>query len=134
MDAFDILIALLTGLLGGVASGLLGIGGGAIFVPAMVLLLDEPQHGAQGASLAVIVLTATSGTIVNARHHNVDYTVFGRVMPAAVVAVLVGSYLASLLSADTLQTLFGVIVIAVALRMLFGTFRQETPEVQAQVE
>jgi hypothetical protein len=134
MDVLDVLVAVLTGLLGGVASGLLGIGGGAVFVPAMVLLLDEPQHAAQGASLAVIVLTATSGTIVNVSHDNVDYRIFSRVMPAAVVAVLLGSYVASLMSADTLQTLFGVVVVAVASRMLLSTFRRQSQEVQARVE
>jgi uncharacterized membrane protein YfcA len=55
-------------------------------------------------------------------------------MPAAVVAVLLGSYVASLMSADTLQTLFGVVVVAVASRMLLSTFRRQSQEVQARVE
>ena len=123
MDALAIVIAILTGLVGGVASGLFGVGGGAIFVPAMVLLLGEEQHTAQGVSLAVIVLTATSGTYVNLRHQNVERTVFAAVTPVAVIAVLAGSYLANLLSADVLQRIFGVAVVLVALRMFYATWR-----------
>lgn len=129
MDALEIVIAILTGLVGGVASGLFGVGGGAIFVPAMVLLLGEEQHTAQGVSLAVIVLTATSGTYVNLRHRNVERNVFAAVTPVAVIAVLAGSYLANLLSADVLQRIFGVAVVLVALRMFYATWRgRETGE------
>ncbi|MPZ24059.1 MAG: TSUP family transporter [Dehalococcoidia bacterium] len=113
----DILIAIVAGLLGGIASGLFGVGGGAIFVPAMVLLLDEPQHSAQGVSLAVIVLTAMSGSYVNAKNKNIDKRVLIAVMPVAIVAVLASSWVASLLSADALRKVFGVIIVLVSIRL-----------------
>lgn len=123
MDAVDVLVAIAVGLIGGVASGLFGVGGGAIFVPAMVLLLGEEQHTAQGVSLAVIVLTAISGSYVNLRHNNVERTVFAAVTPVAVIAVLGSSYVANQLSAETLQRIFGVAVVLVALRMFWTTWR-----------
>ena len=55
------IFALVIGFIGGFAGGLLGIGGGAIYIPAMVLILDEQQHLAQGASLAAIISTAVVG-------------------------------------------------------------------------
>ena len=123
MDIVELIVAVGIGLVGGVASGLFGVGGGAIFVPAMVLLLNEDQHTAQGVSLAVIVLTAIAGSYVNLTHENVDSRVFRAVTPAAVVAVLAGSYIASLLSGEALQRIFGIAVVMVAIRMLYATWR-----------
>ncbi|HET9201141.1 MAG TPA: sulfite exporter TauE/SafE family protein [Dehalococcoidia bacterium] len=123
MELGELLIAVAVGLVGGIASGLFGVGGGAIFVPAMVILLGEDQHTAQGVSLAVIVLTALAGSYVNVKHDNLERSVFLAVMPMAVIAVVVGSYLANLLSGETLQRIFGVAVIVVALRMFYASFR-----------
>ena len=58
---WEILFTLLTGFIGGFAGGLLGVGGGVIYIPAMVLVLKEQQHLAQGASLAAIIATAIVG-------------------------------------------------------------------------
>lgn len=124
----ELIAAVLLGFLGGVASGLFGVGGGAIFVPAMVLLLGEPQHSAQGVSLAIIVVTATSGSYVNLRNRNIEGRVFVLVTPAAVVAVLAASYVASQLSGETLQRIFGVAVILVALRTFYEAWRRRGAE------
>ncbi|MEX2237481.1 MAG: sulfite exporter TauE/SafE family protein [Dehalococcoidia bacterium] len=119
----ELLVSIGVGFIGGVGAGLFGVGGGAIFVPALVLLLGEEQHGAQGVSLAVIVATATSGSIVNLRHRNVDLRAFAAVTPVAVVAVLIGAYLASVLPGDTLKRIFGAAVLLVGLRMLYTSLR-----------
>jgi uncharacterized membrane protein YfcA len=129
MDIVELIVAVGIGLVGGIASGLFGVGGGAIFVPAMVILLDEDQHTAQGVSLAVIVLTAVAGSYVNLTNDNVDARVFRAVTPAAVVAVLVGAYIASLVSGETLQRIFGIAIVLVALRMLYATWRYRRVEV-----
>jgi uncharacterized protein len=123
MDIVELIVAVGVGLVGGIASGLFGVGGGAIFVPAMVILLDQDQHTAQGVSLAVIVLTAAAGSYVNLRHHNVDAKTFRAVTPVAVAAVLAGSYIASLLSGEALQRIFGIAVVLVAIRMFYATWR-----------
>ena len=129
MDIVELIVAVGIGLVGGVASGLFGVGGGAIFVPAMVILLDEDQHTAQGVSLAVIVLTAVAGSYVNLTNDNVDARVFRAVTPAAVVAVLAGAYIASLVSGEALQRIFGIAIVLVALRMLYATWRYRRVEV-----
>src|SRR3972149_5461773 len=67
----EIFAALAIGLVGGFAGGLLGIGGGAIYVPAMVLLLHEQQHLAQGASLAAIIATGIAGGLTHPPRQNV---------------------------------------------------------------
>jgi uncharacterized membrane protein YfcA len=129
MDIVELIVAVGIGLVGGIASGLFGVGGGAIFVPAMVILLDEDQHTAQGVSLAVIVLTAVAGSYVNLTNDNVDARVFRAVTPAAVVAVLAGAYIASLVSGEALQRIFGIAIVLVALRMLYATWRYRRVEV-----
>ena len=86
MDA-DVIIALLIGLAGGTFGGLLGIGGGTLFVPALVLIMGQEQHTAQGISLVVIIPTAISATIANLKRGYVDVQVAAWVTPGHSTAV-----------------------------------------------
>lgn len=119
----ELAIEIVIGFAGGVLSGMLGVGGGALFVPAMVLLLDVPQPEAQGVSLAVIVVTAAVGSVTHYRHGNVDVPLVAAVVPTAMVAGLVGASIAGALSADALQRVFGLVLLFVSLQMLFTSFR-----------
>src|SRR3954462_4801224 len=56
MDTQIVLIVILIGVVAGMLSGLVGIGGGLVIVPALVYFLGMPQHAAQGTSLALILL------------------------------------------------------------------------------
>ena len=120
-------MALLIGLAGGFAGGMLGIGGGAIYVPAMVLLLDENQHLAQGASLAAIVSTGIVGSLTHLRRGNVDVPAVAQVAPAAVIAGFVAGFIADRLDADILQRIFGVVMAYLALNMIWGALQPGRP-------
>ena len=61
MTPTDVLLIFGVGLLAGVLSGLFGVGGGVLLVPAMVIVLGYGQHLAQGTSLLVIIPTAIAG-------------------------------------------------------------------------
>lgn len=113
------------GLIGGFAGGLLGVGGGAIYVPAMVIFLDEQQHFAQGASLAAIIATGIVGGITHLRRGNVDLAVASRVAPPAVLAAFGAAFLADALAAEVLQRIFAAIILYVAFSTIVGTLRQE---------
>ncbi len=117
----DIVITLLIGLVGGAVGGLLGIGGGVLFVPAMVLLLGEEQHVAQGVSLVVIIPTAISATFTNLRRGFVDREIATWVTPVAVIAAFGGAFLAGLISGPMLSRIFGLLVIYVGGRTLITT-------------
>ena len=117
----DVLIALAVGFAGGVAAGLLGIGGGAVFIPGMVFLLDREQNVAQGISLTVIVVTALVAGWKHSRHGNVDFQVARWMIPIAVLLSVVGALLATQLSAEVLRRIFGSFVLIVALRVLYET-------------
>ena len=68
----EVALAAVIGLVAGVASGVAGIGGGIIMIPAMVFLLGMEQHLAQGTSTLAILFTAVAGTVVNVRNRRVD--------------------------------------------------------------
>lgn len=117
----EIVVGLLTGVAGGFLGGMFGVGGGAIYVPAMVLLLDTQQHVAQGVSLAVIIATAVVGAATHLRQGNVDTGVTALVAPSAVAAAVGGALLANQIDADALRRLFGVVVLYIGASMLIGT-------------
>lgn len=130
----DVLIALAVGFAGGVAAGLLGIGGGAVFIPGMVFLLDREQNVAQGISLTVIVVTALVAGWKHSRHGNVDFQVARWMIPSAVALSVVGALLATQLSADVLRRIFGSFVLIVALRVLYEAITSwQTARVAARV-
>ena len=128
----EILALLLIGFLGGFAGGLLGIGGGAIYVPAMVLILDEQQHLAQGASLAAIIATAAVGGYTHFRQQNVDVRTVMWVAPVAVITGFAAALLADSLDASTLRRVFAVVSLYFALTMIIGALRQEPATNQEQ--
>ena len=106
------------GLLGGVAAGALGIGGGALFVPGMVVVLGTGQHEAQGVSLAVIVLTASVGALTHARHGTVDVRAAAWLVPSSIPASGLGAGAAAALGTFALQRIFAAVILAVGIQML----------------
>lgn len=117
-------IALVVGLVAGFFAGLAGIGGGVVIVPSIVLLLGVEQHLAQGTSLLAIVFTALAGTSVNVRNQRVRPKDGLSVGVGGVVGSLIGSRLALGVEARTLSLIFGFLVLFVALRSLYRTFRR----------
>jgi len=123
VSAADIIVGLTIGVAGGFAGGLLGIGGGALYIPAMVLILNEDQHLAQGASLAAIVATAVVGGYAHLRQGNVDLPTVTWVAPTAVVAGFGAALLADRLDAAVLQRIFAVVMSYLAVTMIVGALR-----------
>ncbi|MEA2361787.1 MAG: uncharacterized protein QOD71_932 [Thermoleophilaceae bacterium] len=109
MDALD-----WTGLLGlafaaGVASGLLGVGGGILFVPALVVFADKSQLGAEATSLVAIVLVSAVGTWRQQDYGNVrlrDGLVIGALSP---LGVLLGVGLANAVPERALELSFAAV-------------------------
>jgi uncharacterized membrane protein YfcA len=94
MDAVYLLLLGTLGLLGGVLSGLVGVGGGIIFVPALVYAADWNIQEAVAASLVLIVFSSLSGTVGNITSENpVNWRVVGILSAVAVPAALVGVFL-----------------------------------------
>jgi uncharacterized membrane protein YfcA len=105
------------GLATGLIASTLGIGGGVIFVPSLVVFFGFAQHVAQGTSLAVIVPTAVVGTILHARRGRVDWRVAGLIAVGGIAGGLFGAGLAQSLDPVLLRRLFAGLLIAIAIRM-----------------
>jgi len=112
-----VVIALIVGLIAGASAGLFGVGGGFLMVPAMVLLLDQSQHVAQGTSLLVIVPTTLVGTALNVRRRNVDLPLLVPLAVAGIVGAVLGALASVRLDPDTLRRIFGIVMILVSLRL-----------------
>jgi len=114
----SIAIALVTGLFAGVASGMLGIGGGLVAIPAMILLLGIEQHIAQGVSLCIIVLTASTGAAVHYHQGNVKLGIILLIAPAAAAFSILGAWIAGLVSDQWLERVFAIFLLLIGTRML----------------
>ncbi len=104
----------------GTMSGLLGVGGGILLVPAMVILIGFVQHRAQATSLAAIVPIAAVGALVFGRAESVDFGAAALLVIGSLVGVQAGTRLMHRLSAEALARVFGVFLVIIALAMLFG--------------
>lgn len=113
------LYAALIGLVGGVASGLFGVGGGIIMVPGMSLLMKTDMKVAVGTSLAVIIPTAITGVIKHQQLRQVDWTLAAMLAPMAILGGMIGPWLTTKLASPELQRLFGGFLVLVGLRLLF---------------
>lgn len=122
--ATELIVGTAIGLVGGLASGALGVGGGSIFVPALVLVLGVGQHEAQGISLWVVVAASLVGAITHYRQGTVDVAVARWIAPAALPGAIIGVILATSLSGRSLQLLFAVILSALGVQMLVTATRR----------
>ncbi len=113
----------LVGLVAGTLAALLGVGGGIIYVPAMVLLLGLSQHVAQGSSLAAIIPTAVVATLTNMRAGRVDKRAAVVVGLAGITAGVAGVQLALRIEGLVLQRMFAVLLVLVTIQMLLKVVR-----------
>jgi uncharacterized protein len=118
MDAVDVIGLIAIGLAAGVASGLLGIGGGVLFVPGLVIFLDESQLHAVSTSLVAVVIVAVVGAWRQRSYGNVrlkDGLIVGALSP---VGVLLGAVLANAVSERVLELSFAAVQLYFAYSLL----------------
>lgn len=108
------------GLAAGVLSGLFGVGGGVIMVPAMVLLAGMAQQRASATSLASIVPIAVVGTFIFGMSDSVDLPAAAVLIVGSLVGVQIGARLMARIGDDRLRIGFAVFMIAIAITMLFA--------------
>ncbi len=115
------LILLVIGLAAGILSGFLGIGGGIIIIPALVMVLSFPQKLAQGTSLALLLPPVGAFAVMNYyKAGNVDFKAAG----IMVVTFVIGSYFASKYAVHIdeviLKRAFAVFLIIYGVKLLIG--------------
>jgi uncharacterized protein len=109
----------LVGLVAGLLSGLFGVGGGILIVPALVLLLGFTQRLAHGTSLASVLPIAIASLTSYAMEDKVDWKVGALLAVGAVFGAVVGTHILHRLPHDALAIAFAVLLVATALRLLF---------------
>lgn len=118
-STFLLLIAI--GIVTGILSGMLGIGGAIIMIPAMVFLLGMSQHSAQGTSLFVMLPPISIFAVINYWKQGYVNLKFSIIL---IVAFIVGSYFGSKLALNIpqaiLKKIFGILLLAVAAKMLLS--------------
>ena len=115
------------GVVVGVTSGLLGVGGGTLVVPFLTLAVGLSQHAAEATSLLVILPTAVAGSLALRRRGVGDLGLALRFGVVGAVASVLGALLALALPADTLRLVFAVFVGVVGLRLARDGIRGERP-------
>ena len=116
----SIFYTLLLGLVAGIFSGLIGIGGAIIIIPALVLFFGLSQHTAQGTTLALMVPPiGLLAAWIYYKEGFVDLKMAGLICLGFVVGGLVGARFATRIPDDILRRIFGVILVVASLRMIF---------------
>jgi uncharacterized membrane protein YfcA len=108
------------GMVTGFLAGLLGIGAGAVTIFGLVTFVGFSQHGAHATSLAAIPAIALAGGLVFALDGNVDLLAALLIVLGAFLGVAVGSRIMVRLREEWLQRAFGLLMLAVAIRLLIS--------------
>lgn len=115
------------GAFAGFFAGLLGIGGGSVMVPLLVMLFSAQQFPAQevmhlalGTSMAAILFTSVSSVRAHHRHGAVQWTIVARMTPGILLGTVLGTELASRVPSFGLAVLFTVFIFYVAVQMSVG--------------
>lgn len=114
------------GVFTGMMSGLLGIGGGVIIVPLLVVLFGASDLVAKGTSLLVMIATGASGTLANLRRRNVDPPASLVIGIAAAAATPFGVWIAYSLDPFTANVVFAVFLAVVIVRMLVDVLKKRS--------
>lgn len=119
-----IITALMIGLSAGILSGLVGVGGGIIMVPALVFFMNYTQHQAQGTSLAVLTLPVVILASLYYYHQcqklgtPIDLKIVGLLAAGFIVGGFFGSKIALSINQDALKKIFAIILFYTGFKML----------------
>jgi len=120
MTIQTILLLAIIGLAAGFLSGMIGIGGGIIIVPALVFVLGFTQQQAQGTSLGLLLLPVGILAVMNYyKHGYIDVKVVGIMCVTFILGGWLGSKIAISLPQETIKKIFAIVLMVVAIKMLF---------------
>lgn len=122
-------IAIPIGFVAGILAGMMGVGGGVVLIPGMVMIMGVGQHVAQGVSLAVISFMSLLGVLAHYRLENVRLRVALWIIPAAALFSFVGSYVADHLTGTFLRDFVGAVIIVVGVITVVRGWRTRESEI-----
>jgi len=120
MDTQTILIIILIGIAAGTLSGLVGVGGGIIIVPALVYFIGFSQKAAQGTSLGVLLLpVGILGVLQYYKQGHIDIKVVCYLSVGFILGGYIGSKVAVTITQENAKKIFAMLMIVIAIKMLF---------------
>ncbi|MFM8795039.1 MAG: sulfite exporter TauE/SafE family protein [Acidimicrobiales bacterium] len=118
LSVVEVGVLVLIGFGAGTLAGLLGVGGGVVMVPAMLMYLSMPAVVAKGTSVAVIIPTSIIGTWRNRRNENVDLRAAAILGFSGIATAVVGGWIAGRMPETLSNVLFAALLLAVATRLM----------------
>ncbi len=117
-----LLSLIIIGLLAGILSGFMGVGGGVIMIPLMILFLGYDQHQAQGLSLAVLAVPVTF--VAAYTYHKAGHVIDWKYALVIAIFFVVGGYLGSKIAVSInqqmLKKIFALILVVAAVKLFFS--------------
>ncbi|OYV27232.1 MAG: hypothetical protein B7Z82_06085 [Halothiobacillus sp. 20-54-6] len=121
-------VFILLGVFSGLAAGLLGIGGGLVVVPILLMLFPliglqdngHLVHLAIGTSLATIMFSSMASIYTHHKYQGILWSLFAKIAPGIVIGSIVGASIAHFLPGELLKKIFGVLEVLIALQMGLG--------------
>ena len=118
VDAVMATALVLVGLCTGILAGLLGVGGGVVMVPAMMVLFSIPPVMAKGTSAGVMICTSISGTLRNRKKNNADMRSAAILGCSGILAAIGGGWISARMDDTLSNVLFACLLVVVAVRLL----------------
>jgi uncharacterized membrane protein YfcA len=123
----ELVLAAILGFAAGGLSGMFGVGGGILFVPTLVLVLDLSQLEGQATSLAAMIPVVAVGAWRQHRYGNVRWRSAAVIGVVSIGGVAAGTLVATSLSDDVLRKLFALLLVLVAVQLVRSARRPGTP-------
>jgi hypothetical protein len=121
MDIQTLIILLLVGFFAGFASGMVGIGGGVVIVPALVYFLSLSQHQAQGVSIGMLLMPVGFLAAYNYyKQGNLNFQYSLIIGLTFIGGAWAGSKLSLSLTGDSMKKIFAAVMLLLSLKMLFS--------------
>lgn len=114
----DIIIALIIGIAAGIISGM-GIGGGTILIPALVIFLSIEQHNAQGINLVFFIPTAAAALIIHIKNKNIHPKTASQIIIWGIFGAVLGAYTALSIPSLILKRMFGFFMLFMGIYEIF---------------
>ena len=116
-------IGLLSGMIGG-----MGIGGGTILIPSLIFIAEVSQHVAQGVNLISFIPTSLFAIIIHIKNRHIRFKTAFHLIPAGALGAILGSFMASCLSASLLRKLFGIFLLVMGFYELLRKEKEKKEE------
>ena len=121
------MLNIIIGFISGIISGM-GIGGGAILIPALIFLEQTSQQTAQGINLVYFIPTAVAALIMHIKNKNIDIKTALWVGISGVLGAICGAFTAGFLGDNVLRRMFGVFLLFIGIYEIYCGFAKKMDE------